>query len=1626
MPEGAGRGKDMTDMRNMAIQHNMAAMNAGRMLGTQKKDKAKSAEKLSTGYKINRAADDAAGLAISEKMRKMIRGLTQGTDNAVDGVSWVQIGDGALEEAQAIIHRMTELSVKSANGTNSDSDRADLDEEFTQCKKELDRISATTKFNGMRIFSKHEQVYYQCDGAVKWEPEQMHVVTAGKNELTFEYTRQKDGPLSTLTVTVPPGEYTTRELLDELDTVLTDNAKDGMQFFLEYMDDKRINATLEGGAFINKISGGLSYLLYDMYKGGSVGALIGTTIFVDEDSQLYIYDGKNDRMTFTVEGFDGSVNDVTVDLDGDSTNGTGYTRKELIEKINEQLAAQLPGGPLVEATAFGTGIKLGSKEAIVTGFKGNMFTIDGGKYSSVFYDNVMHGDVKQTAAVFTGGCVLTTDPRDVEHGYTSAVDSTTGNPKGSARYKITSANNTLVLQPNESPVPVTLTIDEGEYTAAEMADKLNRLFADKKLGLTAAVHSENVGYGGKRFVFEGLKITSTLKGPDSTVGLDETSSAYDTLFVSRDYNQYGADVQPYYDRTSDATASWTGSKTVTGSVTLTSDNNSFYVSYGGTSRQITLTAGTYTPQNIVKEINTQLAKYSEFNGKLTAARLSDGRISIRETDAVEKTGYTNVSVSRYGANKGFDTLFQAYDTAPATTSGSGHLTLTGTPSASSMTVLVGGESFTVPLGGTSSKVEKPNQFSTVEGKGSNSNRNFTASGKGKETTTPWSGSAKGVTTQIEGSTALGVNEGATLLLGPKLQDNMVIKSGENDKISLTLNNTTKTITLDARDTPYSKAELADQLQRKIDAEFGTGMGGAEVALEGDQIRLTSRLPQGQRGENTSISCSTGSSSFLKDLNTVREPAKATSTYALAPSITIDGSHSAFQYQYTDENGTQHNRKIELGTGTYTPDSLVSMLNGRLTDGIQASLSNGKLVLTTAQTGPNTGISYNTNSGGALDVLFGNLNGASPAGIILNQGIQERIKIDPGQEEFTVTINGKEETVKLTARQYSSRADFVNELNNKLKGVGAEAYLSGDKIGLRTTATGTSASIKMDYAGGGSAMKAIFGSTGVEMTKNGSTTTLRVVDANGREIPGKVIMVSSGTSGGLLPEKQVPKTNSSYRGYHSLHPSYIDGVSLSAPVTINQYNDDLKFTFNDKGTDKAVTIKVDSGERTFAELQQELQDKIDAALNDPGKVKVTVNASGVRLEAAKPGNDYLFKNVSGDFYEKVICGCTERKIDLTPKDVDGTQTMSPIYVVGRQDVRNEPVEINTGVNDVLSLDLTRPGAADPLKISVTLDPGKYDGDSLKRQLQQKIDEALAQAGLKEGLIKVGVGDINTGVAGGNDANALNFSLAPDIAAPAEGGYVIDGVRGNAAFSIFYQTDGKMIPAYIMGTKDVRGGVTIKENETSLSFEVDGTVYEIDLEPGDYMPAELLAEMNDKINAAGAPVAANIDPETGRVKLSHRQVDEHEISWVSGGAKEEVFFEEYGEYDDTVRRIQLSDAVPDHIDLPRSPYSTTLIGVNSLFIAKEKNAMKAIDRLSTALRKISELRIKFGSTQNRLEHAIKNNENKTENLEHSDSVIRDTDMADEMVRFANGNILEQAGVSMLTQANHSKDVVLRLLG
>ena len=172
----------------MVVQHNMTAANANRQLGIITNAQAKSSEKLSSGYRINRAADDAAGLSISEKMRSTIRGLDKASTNAQDGISLVQTAEGALNETHAILQRMNELATQAANDTNTSVDRTAIQDEINQLTSEIDRIQSTTQFNTMNLLDgtfsgKNLQVGSLAGQSIELEIENMDAASLGVDGL---------------------------------------------------------------------------------------------------------------------------------------------------------------------------------------------------------------------------------------------------------------------------------------------------------------------------------------------------------------------------------------------------------------------------------------------------------------------------------------------------------------------------------------------------------------------------------------------------------------------------------------------------------------------------------------------------------------------------------------------------------------------------------------------------------------------------------------------------------------------------------------------------------------------------------------------------------------------------------------------------------------------------------------------------------------------------------------------------------------------------------------------------------------------------------------------------------------------------------------------------------------------------------------------------------------------------------------------------------------------------------------------------------------------------------------------------------------------------------------------------
>ena len=203
----------------MVVQHNMQAANANRMLNVTTGQQAKSTEKLSSGYRINRAADDAAGLTISEKMRKQIKGLDRASTNAEDGVSAVQTAEGALTEVHSMLQRMNELATQSANGTNSNTDRKAIQDEIDQLTTEIDRVSETTKFN--------ETYLLKGDGAEKAHNVNAHdagldgvTLTDKGNEVEVTLKELKAGDK----ISIAGKNYTIGSTADEITNKMTAGA----------------------------------------------------------------------------------------------------------------------------------------------------------------------------------------------------------------------------------------------------------------------------------------------------------------------------------------------------------------------------------------------------------------------------------------------------------------------------------------------------------------------------------------------------------------------------------------------------------------------------------------------------------------------------------------------------------------------------------------------------------------------------------------------------------------------------------------------------------------------------------------------------------------------------------------------------------------------------------------------------------------------------------------------------------------------------------------------------------------------------------------------------------------------------------------------------------------------------------------------------------------------------------------------------------------------------------------------------------------------------------------------------------------------------------------------------------
>lgn len=1623
----------------MIIQHNMAAVNTMMQLGITNTNLGKSVERLSSGYRVNRAADDAAALSISEKKRSQIRGLIRAAKNAEDGVSFVQTGDGAMSQMEGILQRMRELTIQSLNdAVYTPQDRAALQAEFDQLQSELDRINDQTEFNKMTVFEHYPDTYSNFKGNRIWSQDQIHTIDETNQSLTIKYKTEENGPEKEITLTIPKGSYTTQELMDEMDDVVTAMGETADGLYLEYTDDHTCNMVLRNGVEVVDVSGGLSYLFFDQYGGSQFGSLIGTTT-IEPGFPLKI-NQENNVLEFTIEYFDGTTREVKIEVEeGD------YTQKGMINYLNEKLA-----GTGMTAKEHGEySIMIGGDDGIITGLKGNMFKIDDGEsMDSVFYDNTKYGSVSHTSSVFTGGAVLVSNSEDTEYNHFTIDDS----------------NNVLRIRvgTDDTAPYIDIKLDNGEYTMQRMIAELQEKFM--VAGLDVSVESYVPQGGGvlsqngeKNYSFYGIKITANQSVSDIKIDFDkEGSTAYETLFVKRVYTDEGWKTTEAAGKDNYTSPSLTGGMiegTDNNPAVIDGSNNSFSLHVEETGQDgkktggdftIRLTEGQYnTVDDIIQEINRQIAGGPiGISGKIKAVN-AEGAIRFEAADTNQ-----TVTAITFAEKKsdGYKTLFVGektiYSTKAKTSSG-GSLVLDELDDPviidetnDKLTVTVGGEERDVTLPhGQMSPAELAEEITRqLKGTEQTGTNDYAGEGTGETKSTASDHTGTGKTSpgsfecdekgqgdaKLDGNTKWKNAKPARYVVPVNLSDTTVV-SIENNQFKITVKGKTYDIML--TEGAYSPSELAEEFQKKLDDAIGVDSASRiKVSLEGNQLVFETT----SKGPDWNMQFGTKTSSFLRSISETKTAASITTKELQSP-ITIDDNSNQFTMNVGGEDIV-----VTLDKGNYTPSSFAVMLEKKLRDaGAEVSVvaSGNALRFTTDAEGDSASISLDTgNCGSAGEAMFGEQLERTPAIATLTPALPDSttdVIRNIGEADFTVQLTQGDSTktieINIPEREDGyTNEQLLDELNRQLQEQGVSVSASFNKNNsLVFTSEEKGADVSLKVTG--------------NITTTSKTPDIEAsVDPEGHLVlrntsnNAPISVKPSEGSAVLKPiaelqtyNPQTPVKGTIEKAKYTLRTNR--NRKIPEPIEILEYNKTFTFTYVTPDGVKNVSIELDEREYSYRELQDVLQQKIDAELGS-GELSVFVTTAGITMTIERFGEEYELSDRKGGFYEYVMEGRTVRGSDEKVDMAVSRQIVKDTYIAGRKDIRNKSSKIQTGISDVLSIDVTFAGTLYTLEM--TLDPGNYNSDQLIAQIQKKLDEQLEAVGLPKGSILAGIGVYDTGVSGADDKNSLFFYVNEDVELP-DGEYRIDALKGSALFEIFYKTEGEITPAYLTGMKDISGGVKVLPGENTFTIDVDGTTYSYTIPEGSYTCKEFLEVLEKVFDNPDAFLTPSLSGNA--LKISYEKLGEHTIENLQGPAKNVFFYDIDGRMGyDSELVLQIGANENQITKLEKLSMSTMSMGINSITISGFKYANKALQRLDAALNYLNGGRGKYGAKQNRLEYTIKGNENTAENLQASESRDRDADMADEMVQYSKFQILQQSGMAMLTQANQQNQAVLSLLG
>ncbi len=1192
-------------------------------------------------------------------------------------------------------------------------------------------------------------------------------------------------------------------------------------------------------------------------------------------------------------------------------------------------------------------------------------------------------------------------------------------------------------------------LDNGNYSITEMRDQLQAKFDAKGLDVTVGYYgprqSTSASPNGNRYSFYGLTITSNQETIGMKVEFDQAAStAYDTLFVKRTYTDAGLNVVETQGRDSYTSPVLTGGKIEgTDNLPLTIDgtNDSFQLrlSENGSSARgtytIKMTQGLYrTVDDLVAEINKQIQSGS-LNGKIKAVN-SGGAIQFRAADGNRTVTY----IEFVKGSNGYESLFVGkeivYSSTSRSSSGNPPRVTLGDVSGSTsidgsnddLTVSVGGVDRHVTLSHGNLTPDQIAQEITDQLKGGEKSYSWDLQGNGTgtsaSTTNTYSASGKtdyanftcnehGTGETLEGQTG-SQNAGPAKYTVPEALPSSTEIGSDNDQIQITVNGTDYYVRLDHG--TYTQAGLAQEIQKKLDATITSEANKVKVTVSGNRLAFETVM----KGSRQTMSFGTGTSSFFRNLNKKETEATFT-TKSLQSSIQIDGSNNTFSMSV---NGTNYN--VTLDAGTYDVSAFASMLQQKLQDkgaGVTVSASGSSLKFSTTEKGAGKSINLDTgNCGSAGKAMFGDQTSKTKATAQLGAlpSSTSGATVTNERAEFTITLKdgsgSRTETFNLPSRSGGYTNDQIfSELRDMVRARGLGVTVSRDSYGRLTfTSDASGADVSLEVKG--------------KVDFKQKTPDIKAKVENGKMVlegsPNTSFSIKSSENSAFLTARTQtnnPRSSSSSgsidQRYYTLRSN--SRLKYNQPIQIDSTNKEFSFSFNTPTGVKNVSLTLDERTYNLTELAQALQEKLNAALG-AGELKASVSQNSISFTAGKYGA-YSMSGMSGGFYENVIRGKAVRSTNEAVSSQVGTQHVDDAYIVGRKDVNNGKTVIRPGVNDELSLDVTIDGTVHTLKMK--LDGGEYSGSELVAHLQKKLDEQLKAAGLPDHSVLAGIGVYESDVVGANDKNALFFYINKGV--QLEGGsYRIDGLKGSALFEIFYKTEGDLVPAYLLGTKDISGGVEVEDGKNTFSIDVDGVTYNYEVPAGTYTAEEFLDVLNDVMNDPNSFLSAVLSDNV--LKLQYEKMGIHRIENFRGDLKDVVFNEIHGRWGyDSDLYLQIGANSGQGMTLERVTMSTLALGINSITISGMKYANKALTRLDGALSTLNGARSRYGADQNRLEYAIKGNENTAENLQASESRDRDTDMAVEIAEYAKSQVLQQTSLAVLTQANQQPQRVLALL-